>query len=143
MSIKLRKMLNTYLKRNKQIKLFTIGWILLMIIIAIFLLLRVPSSGNEGSEKILISGEDNLKVAQIGVLPSPFLDRIVAIIEGYDTKYTIIILENSTENCTCGNHANLENSMNPEDVADRLICLYCFEQYKKLEKYYYMEGISL
>ena len=58
--------MNTFLKRNRMIKLFTISWIFLMIVVATVLLLVVPSIEDDG-DIAMISGNSKLEMTVIRI----------------------------------------------------------------------------
>jgi len=84
--------MNNFLKRNRMIKLFTIGWIFLMAVIAAFLLLRVPSIDDRDIEAILISGENKQGMSMIEALPSTLLNQVVIVQDNFSMKAVVLTL---------------------------------------------------
>jgi len=95
--------MNTFLKRNRMIKLFTVGWIFLMAVIATFLLLRAPSIDDRNVETIFISGENVYLYHQDHDGGMIFIS-----IDGYDMNYAVIISGNSSE--SAGENTNTDIS---------------------------------
>jgi len=56
--------MRTFFKRNRIIKLFTIGWIFSMTVISALLLLRTPSSDEDGAAMGLLSGAYNFNKSE-------------------------------------------------------------------------------
>jgi len=89
--------MNNFLKRNRTIKLFTIGWMSLMTVIAAFLLFGVPSPHDRDIEIILISSGDSAVI--LILMPD-----------------NVIFAEGSGENNILGNCVNRENMMKLDEA---------------------------
>jgi hypothetical protein len=109
--------MKTFLKRNKMIKLFTIGWIIAMIGLATVFLLMTPSEDDENAEVILVSKESELGVTVIEVPSSALLNQVIIVdssystfisIANYNMSCAVIItgksIESSRENINCGTY---------------------------------------
>jgi hypothetical protein len=82
--------MNNFLKRNREIKLFTIGWLLLMTVIASILLFCFPSTGYEDSEFVFISEADKFEVTVIEISDSDFFNQLVILNNNFHTNTNIL-----------------------------------------------------
>ena len=71
--------MNTFLKRNRMIKLFTVSWLFLMVVTAVFLLLGASPIHDRDTEAIFMPEEGGLEVTVIG-LPLSALSNPVVIV---------------------------------------------------------------
>ena len=84
--------MKTFLKRNRMIKLFTIGWIFAMFIIAAILLFGAPLTDKADPAAALISGEDKMEVIVIVIPPSALLNPVVITNSSCSIKATALTL---------------------------------------------------
>ena len=120
--------MNTFLKRNRMIKLLSAGWIFAMMVIASVLLFGVPSAEYDGDIE-MISGDSKLEMTVIRVPSSNSLvivnsnssmnetvltlisDTVTFIsIDGYDMSCAVIIAgelrESAEESTNVNNYVN-------------------------------------
>ncbi|MCL2155745.1 MAG: InlB B-repeat-containing protein [Leptospirales bacterium] len=84
--------MNTFLKRNRMIKLFTVSWLFLMIVIATFLLLGASPMHDRDTEAIFIPEEGNLEVTVIGLPLSALLNQVVIVNSSCSMKAAALTL---------------------------------------------------
>ena len=102
-----------FFKRNRMIKLFTIGWMSLMFIISMGLLLGIPSQNEGGHAGESALGGNKVAVAVIEIPISALLNSVVIVNSGDSTGPSVLTLmpdsvnetENGSANYTehCGN----------------------------------------